>query len=241
MAVANRRRRSDIRARTAAAADLERLMLDSGISTAALARAAKVDDSYLARILDGRVSPSLGTYGRLADAIGADLSLRLYPNTGPALRDRHQAGILETLLAMLHPRWHAFIEVAVRRPSKGWIDAALHDPRTSWLVATEIQSELRRLEQQIRWADEKAASLSSWEGFEHLGAPTVSKLLIVRRTRTTRAIADEHRHQLRTAYPADGRDAIVALTSATAAWPGAALLWGAGRGTAAEPWRVVAG
>lgn len=52
------------------------------------------------------------TYARLAAALGADLSARLYPNTGPAIRDRHQAGIPEALLALLHPRWRPHTEVA---------------------------------------------------------------------------------------------------------------------------------
>jgi len=71
-------------------------------------------------------------------------------------------------------------------------------------------------------------------------APTVSRLLIVRQTRTTRRIADQLRRQLVAAYPADPRDALEALTTATVAWPGAAVLWAAGRGTAADPWRIAA-
>ena len=84
--------------------------------------------------------------------------------------------MLEVLLGRLHPSWHPYTEVAVRRPSRGWIDAALHDPRESLLVATELQSELRRLEQIIRWSAEKAASLPSWDGWTHLGEePQVSR------------------------------------------------------------------
>ena len=96
---------------------------------------------------------------RLGLVLGADLRIRLYPNTGPLIRDRHQARMLETLLETIDPRWHAFTEVAVQRPSRGWIDAVLHEQRAHVALATELQSDLRRLEQLIRWSAAKAASL----------------------------------------------------------------------------------
>ena len=44
-------------------------------------------------------------------------------------------------------------------------------------------------------------------------APAVSRLLIVRRTRTSRRIAAEFAQQLRAAYPAHPDDALEALTA----------------------------
>jgi transcriptional regulator with XRE-family HTH domain len=219
--------------------DILRLREDSGLTRAAFARASGVDPGYLCRIEAG-ARATIDVYARIGEALGADLAVRLYPNTGPAIRDRHQAGILEALLAALHPRWRAYPEIAVRRPSRGWIDAGLHDARAATFVAFEIQSELRRLEQIVRWSAEKAASLPSWEGWSQLGAePDISQLLIVRETRATRAVANEFKRVLRAAYPAHGDDAIEALVGA-AAWPGPALVWARGRGTAADPWRIVA-
>jgi transcriptional regulator with XRE-family HTH domain len=216
------------------------LIEDASVPVAVLARASGVDAAFIARILRGQASASTETYAKLATALGADLSLRLYPNTGPAIRDRHQAGIAERLVAIKHPRWNAYPEVAVRRPSRGWIDVILHDPRPAIVVATEIQSEIRRIEQMIRWAAEKAASLGSWDRWPALGEQlTVSQLLIIRETRTTRAIAREHGRVLRAAYPAHPDDALAALTGAEA-WPGPALLWALGRGTPGAPWRIVA-
>jgi transcriptional regulator with XRE-family HTH domain len=212
------------------------------VTRSELARGAGVDAGYLWRIEAGTERPSLEIYARLANALGADLAARLYPNTGPTIRDRHQAGILESLLSVVNPRWKPYLEIAVRRPSRGWIDVGLHDPRAGIFVAVEIQSELRRLDQLIRWSAEKAASLPSWEGWTRLGdAPTVSQLLIVRETRTNREVAATYRRQLRAAYPADAMDALDALTTATASWPGAAVVWASGRGTAAAPWRIVVG
>jgi transcriptional regulator with XRE-family HTH domain len=204
--------------------DIEQARADAGISARALARASGVDAGFLCRILAGEAHPSLDTYARLSGVLGLDLALRAYPNTGPLIRDRHQARILELLLATLHPRWKPYAEVAVRQPSRGWIDAVLHDAAAALLVATEIQSELRRLEQIVRWSAEKAASLPSWDGWTPLGGPRTSQLLIVRRTRATRHAAGEFERQLRLAFPAHPDDALAALAG-TSVWPGPALLW----------------
>lgn len=206
--------------------DVRRLRDDTGVARAALAAAAGVDLAYLCRIEDGRERPTIDVLVRLAMVLGADLSTRIYPNTGPTIRDRHQARILEALLAQLHSRWRPFPEVVVRSPSRGWVDLVLQDARAELVVATEIQSDLRRLEQLLRWFPEKVASLPSWEGWAHLGSvATTSQLLIVRSTRATRAIGREFERQLAAAYPAHPADAIAALTGTAAPWPGAALVW----------------
>ena len=83
------------RVRVAAGADVVQQRTDAGVKRAVLARAAGVDPSYLGRIEAGTASPSIDTYARLAAALGSDLSVRLYPNTGPTIRDRHQARIAE--------------------------------------------------------------------------------------------------------------------------------------------------
>jgi len=206
--------------------DVDRLREDAGISVPVLAAAAGIAPQYLRRVLAGDACPSDRVRARLAVALGADLSLRLYPNTGPLVRDRHQARMAEALLAVRHPRYRAFTEVPVRRPSRGWIDLVLHDGAAALAIASELQSELRRLEQLVRRASEKAASLPSWEGWAALGAsPQVSRLLVVRRTRQTRAVAADFARQLRVAYPAHPDDALAALTTDGLAWPGPAMVW----------------
>jgi transcriptional regulator with XRE-family HTH domain len=218
-------RRSTARRHASLSEDLTRFREDAGVSRTRLAREAGVDRRYLDRIEQGVAHPSIETYQRLAAALGADLSTRLFANTGPAIRDRLQAPILEMLLRDRHPRWDPFTEVSVRRPSRGWIDVVLHDARARVLVAGELQSELRRLEQLIRWQTAKAEGLPSWNGWPHLGeAPMISRLLVVRRTRATRAVAAEFASQLRVAYPAHPDDAVAALTG-SAPWPGPALVW----------------
>jgi transcriptional regulator with XRE-family HTH domain len=215
------------------AEQLVRLADDAGINQVQLARAAGVARSHVVRVMAGDASASFEVYQRLGAVLGADLSIRYFPNTGPTIRDRFAAPMLEHLISVRHRRWDPFIEVGVRRPSRGWIDLVLHEPRERMLVASELQSELRRLEQLVRWHAAKADSLPSWDGFAQLGEePSISRLLIVRRTRATRAVAAEYGRQLRIAYPAHPDDALAALTG-TAAWPGDALVW-----MAVEPGRA---
>ena len=117
-----------------------------------IARLAGVDPSVLSRVEAGSLRPTLETYARIAAALGADLAARVYPQTGPRIRDRHQVRMAEVVIASLHPRWQVTPEVAVRSPVRGWIDLALHDPGAQLVVAGELESELRRLEQLIRWS-----------------------------------------------------------------------------------------
>lgn len=213
------------RSRAALREDIDRQRLDAGWSVTELARYAGVDAAYLHRIMAGAARPTLETCARLTAALGADLAVHAYPNTGPAIRDRLSAPMLEHLLSSTHPRWDRVMEVRVTRPGRGWIDAVLHEPRERVLVAGELQSELRRLEQLIRWQTLKADSLPSWDGWDRLAdEPAISRLLVVRRTRATRRVAAEFGRQLRAAYPAHPDDAVAALTGSTA-WPGAALAW----------------
>jgi transcriptional regulator with XRE-family HTH domain len=221
-AAADRRARAS---RLELAEQLRRLVDDAGVTQRQLSTASGLAQPYVGRILAGSASPTLEAYQRLASALGADLSTRLYPNTGPAIRDRLAAPMLELLLAETHPRFARYTEVGVRRPSRGWIDAVLHEPREGVAIASELQSELRRLEQLIRWQAAKAESLPSWEGWPHLGEePAISRLLLVRRSRATRVVAQEYARQLRVAYPAHPDDALAALTG-TVPWPGPALVW----------------
>jgi hypothetical protein len=108
------------------------------------------------------------------------------------------------------------------------VEIVLHQQRQRTLVATELESDLRRVEQVVRWSAEKAESLPSadpWDRWAIEARPEVSRLLVVRWTRANRAAADASRRTLRAAYPADPRDALEALTGGSAPWPGPTLLW----------------
>jgi transcriptional regulator with XRE-family HTH domain len=219
------RRRADSLVRQVAG-EIVRLREDAGLSQRAVAVAAGLDPGYLSRVETAAVRPTIETYTRIAAVLGADTNAHLYPTTGPTIHDRHQARIVEAVVRLLDARWQSFTEVAVRRPSRGWIDVVLHDPSAAVVVATEVETGLRRLEQLARWSREKADSLPSWEGWTRLpgGRPTISRLLIVRRTRANSAVGAEFERLLELTWPAHPADAIGSLVG-TRPWPGPTLVW----------------
>ena len=130
-------------------------------------------------------------------SLGADLSIRLYPNTGPIVRDHIQARIVEELLRIAHPRWRRMTEVPVYKPARGRIDVVFHDPQPAQVIATEVHSQVRRLEQQLGWARMKAESLPSADFWRFADSPTVGQLLVIRSTRATRELARRFEATLR--------------------------------------------
>ncbi len=216
--------------RHALGADLRALRVDAGVSQRAVARAAGLDSGYLSRIEAGTAEPSLTVLGVIAEALGADLSVRLRPGADVPIRDLTQARMIEALLGSLHPRWARFVEVPVLAPTRGRVDLVLGDRAAGLLVAVEAQSELRRLEQQIGWAAEKAAALARTDlaALARSGPDqpvAISRLLLLRSTARTRELARTFERTLAAAYPARTRDVLASLTTTEAAWPGAGIVW----------------
>jgi transcriptional regulator with XRE-family HTH domain len=215
------RHADDIRRRVGT--QIRELRTDAGISQRRLAAAARVDHGFLSQIESGLREPSLSSLAALAVVLGADLSVRLYPNTGPRIRDHIQAQIGEELLRIAHPVWSRLTEVAVFRPARGRIDLVLQRPEV--VVANEIHSQMQRLEQQLGWATLKAESLPSADFWRFVDPqPEISRLLVVRSTRATRDLAVRFEATLAAAYPAPAGAVHAALVDG-AAWPGAGMLW----------------
>jgi hypothetical protein len=171
----------------------------------------------------------------IATALGGSLSVRLYPGTGPRLTDPIQSRISEAFVRILDPRWTRMVEVPVHKPARGVIDIVAHDQAAGIVVATEVQSELRRLEQQVRWSHEKAESMPSAEFWRFIdGTPKVDQLLVLRSTRSNRQLAERFSETLAVAFPADPIAAYRALTTPDVAWPGSALLWASVEGDSAR-------
>jgi hypothetical protein len=160
-----------------------------------------------------------------------DLSVRLYPGTGPLIRDHIQAAMIEALLDVLDERWRVAPEVWVHRPTRGVIDLVLEagaepleagaeplEAGAEPLIACEVQSELRRLEQQLRWSNAKADALGQARG------RSVSRLLLLRSTRRTRAIVGEFAATIQASVPANTTEAFTALAGRRP-WPGPAIVW----------------
>jgi transcriptional regulator with XRE-family HTH domain len=221
-------RRASVETQRAIGRSLRDLRTDAGLSIAAVAREAGIDRSFLSRIERGDRAAGVAVLTGIATVLGADLSVKAYPNTGPRIRDRFQAPMEETLIRALDGRWIPDPEVVVVHPARGVIDLVLTDRVDPLLVASELQSEVRRLEQQIRWHREKELSLPSadlWRFATAGGPAATSRLLVLRSTRATRELANRYASTLRAAYPARTRDVIAALRTPDAPWPGAGVAW----------------
>ncbi len=113
----------------------------------------------------GKAEPRVETLARVGAALGLDVSLRFFPNTGPLIRDHIQAAMIEALVSILHVCWRPIPEVAVQRARMGSIDLVLEPGGVRRAadeppVTCEAQSELRRLEQKLRWLAIKADALA---------------------------------------------------------------------------------
>jgi transcriptional regulator with XRE-family HTH domain len=210
-------------------AEIRRLRLDCNLSQRALATAADIDQGYLSQIEAGIREPSLAVLLAIGDVLGADLVVRLYPTTGPRVHDRTQAPMIDALIGVLHHRWKPLVEVPVRRPSRGFIDLVIADPAAGIVVAVEVQSQIRRVEQQLRWSADKSESLpsaSAWPTFQPAngGPAAVSQLLVLRSTRATRHVARSYESLLGAAYPARMTDVRRSLIDG-GPWPGSGVLW----------------
>jgi len=83
--------------------DIDRLRRDAGMSVRRMAHEASIDSGYLSQLFAGLRSPSTAVLVALTTVLGADLSIRVYPTTGPTVRDAIQARIGEELLRIAAP------------------------------------------------------------------------------------------------------------------------------------------
>lgn len=204
-------------------ADIRSGRRDAGLSLRRLASASGVSVSTLRALERDEVEPSLQVVARLATALGMSLGVRLFPGGGPLIRDHLQAAMIEGLLSILHARWRPRLEVPVYRPVRGLIDIVLEADQEPF-VATEAYSELRRLEQQVRWSRVKADALEAGLDPALASARSIGRMLLLRSSQRTRKAVDGYAHIMAAAYPARARDAFASL-SGEARWPGDAIVW----------------
>ena len=205
---------------------LKEARLDRGVSQRALAAAAGLDRGTVSRIEREEQIATVPDMVAIATALGMEASIKLFPAVGPRIHDRVSAPITDALLGVSHARWARHLEVSVTKPDRGVIDLVLTEENAGDIVATEIQGQLRRVEQQLRWAGQKADSLASAAGWPWgVREPRVSRLLVLRSTAETRALVRGLSELFRAAYPVSGEGAWRALTSGRERWPGNALLW----------------
>lgn len=199
------------------AAEIRSARESAGLSQRRLASAAGVSHSTLRGIELRTHDPTTEAVARLSTALGLRLSVKLYAGSGPLVRDHIQAAMIEALIGLLDERWQPTLEVPLTIPVRGFIDLVLEGPEPP-LIACEAHSELRSLEQQLRWTAAKADALAEAREKE------VSRLLLLRSSRSTRATVALYPGTLTAAYPARTKDVIAAVTG-SGVWPGAGMLW----------------
>lgn len=192
---------------------------DSGITQVQLATCAGIDQGHLSRIEAGQTRPSLTTLAALSFCLGSEVGIRFFPTSGPRLKDRFQAPMIEALVRSLGSEWRSQPEVPVPA-ARGVIDLVLSRALDHLTLACECHSELRRLEAVLRRSAEKTDALRA----QLASAGTASTLLLLRSTRATREIAATYDATLRSSFPAACADALLALRG-RAAWPGPAIVW----------------
>jgi transcriptional regulator with XRE-family HTH domain len=202
--------------------ELRHMREDSGRSQTAIAQVAGISQAHLSEIEAGTAEPGLEILGLVAAALGADLAVRVFPQSGPRVRDRVQLAMEEALLVARHARWLAKAEVPVYRPIRGVIDLVLHDRTGPDTVASEVHSRLLRVEQQARWARQKADALA---GLPESEGRRVCRLLVLRNCRAMRELVGAVPAVFAAAYPGRSEEAVAALTGPGERFPDAAIAW----------------
>lgn len=203
---------------------------EAALPRAAVARAAGVDPAHLLRIEAGSAKASLEAIVAVADVLGTDVSVRMFPARPATIVDRFQAPIVEALIRTLDRRWRAEAEVVVTQPTRGVIDIVIEARDGSLAIATEVHSELRSVERILRRLAEKAEGVAALGRF----GLEVSRLLVVRSTIETRATARIHAATFASALPASASAAVRALQIPADPWPGPAMIWADLRGNNAR-------
>ena len=125
-----RRRRAkgrDIRVRVGM--DLRRLREDTGLTLRAVAAAAGISAAHLCGIELGQSAASNHVLVSVADVLGADLSVRFYPGSGPRIHDHVQARIVESLITAAKPRWqHPSRCPSIDPPAATWMSSSATNP-----------------------------------------------------------------------------------------------------------------
>lgn len=121
----------------------------AGLSQRQVAAAAHVSHATVSRAERAR-SATLGlpVLGRIATAVGLDLSVRLYP-AGDPIRDVGHARLLAALRVRLHSDlgWRTEVPLPIAGDRRAW-DAVIRGP--GWTVGVEAETRIRDLQAVVR-------------------------------------------------------------------------------------------
>lgn len=204
--------------------EMRELRLRAGVTQAAIARAIGVSRAVICELEHGDPSISPVIRARAASALGATFKFAVYGDGAPLIHDAAHARIVERVLALRHPRWHATLEAPVsdlgRGPGRRSSDLRLDHGRD--IVLMEVETGIRRLEEIVR---EQHSKRDAVRRALDDGEARVHVVLVLPPTRHHRALTKTHPATIGTAYPTRSTLLREALESPAGAWPGDGLLW----------------
>lgn len=172
------------------------------LSRADLRRLSGVAASTVARIERGDPGVQLNTLVAVADAVGLDLVVSVYPGAAPRLRDSGQMVVAEALVAEAHDRWQAHTEVIAGDHGRS-ADLVFLGPDE--VLHLEIERQLTDYQAQVRRAAEKR---------QHLAAPErrpVRLVLVIEDTPRNRLVVAPFENLIRRQLPATSREILAAI------------------------------
>ncbi len=217
------------RAATKFGEEFRLMRLRTGVSQAAVARAIGVDRATICRMEAGRATVADQIRARAVAVLGADFRLGIYPDAAPLIHDAAHARMVEALLRLRHPSWHARVEAPVPGPGRRSTDLRLD--RGGVTVLLEVETHVHALEAIIREGEDKRSAVAGDTAPATDGepGPRVHVVLVLPPTRHHRSLVAEHPGTIKAAFPASSADIRSALTSTDMPWPGDGILWlGAG-------------
>jgi len=203
-----------------------------GVSQAAVARSIGVTRSVICRLEAGDEDVRPRVRARACAALGATYKMALYADAEPLIRDAAHARLVETLLRLRHPGWHAAIEAPVPNigpgPARRSTDVRFDGARQ--IVLFEIETRIERWEELARESHEKQSAVRA-------ATPNdidVHAVLVLPPTHRNQAVVRTLSDTMRVEFPFASNALRAALTSRPGPWPGNGILWlAAGRSNGA--------
>lgn len=203
--------------------DFRELRLRFGATQAAVARAIGVSRSVICHLEAGDEDVGPRIRARASAVLGATFKMALYADAEPMIRDAAHARLIETLLRLCHPGWHATIEAPVPNalggPARRSTDVRIDGARQ--IVLFEAESRIQRWEELARESHDKQAAVqaSAEAGVQ------VHAVLVLPPTHRNRAVIRSLAATVQAAFPVPDRILCDALTNQPGAWPGNGILW----------------
>jgi transcriptional regulator with XRE-family HTH domain len=185
--------------------ELRQARAAAGLTQTQLARMAGLSQSVVSRAERATRRIEWSTACTLASATGHELSLRLFPVGGVALRDSGQVQAVQAIVAEAHASWHPTIEHPINGRDRRAADLVLRGPAET--IHIEVERALVDLQAQLRAAQLKRSAL-----VEQFGHP-VRLVLAIPGTRRARHTLRGLLPTVEAAMPATSRAIWAAIRS----------------------------